>query len=180
MEFLEHNRRSIRLKDYDYSENGYYYVTICTKNREEYFGKIINRKMHYSQIGEIVCKEWIRTEQIRENIKMDKFVVMPDHLHGIVIIENGIHVGAYCNTPLQTNKFRSPSNNLGAIIMGFKSSVKRWCNKNNFKHFQWQRNYYEHVIRDEKDLYEKRNYIINNPLKWKMNTNNMKTTCFLL
>ena len=72
MEFLEHNRRSIRLKNYDYSGNGYYYVTICTKDREEYFGKIINGKIFYSKIGEIACKEWIRTGQIRKNIKDEK------------------------------------------------------------------------------------------------------------
>ena len=138
-----HHRRSIRLQDYDYSQDGYYYITICTKNFVKYFGQIKNGKMELSKIGHIVCDEWIK-------------------------VCRGV-----CNTPLQTNnRFRSPSNNLGAIIRSFKSSVKRQCNKNNFPHFQWHRNYYEHIIRDEIELYIKRKYIINNPLKWHLDKNN--------
>ena len=176
-----YHRRSIRLQDYDYSQDGYYCITICTKNFVEYFGQIKNGKMELSKIGHIVCDEWIKTPQIRQNVQLDEWIVMPNHFHAIVVIENDNAigpVGAYCNTPLQTNnRFRSPSNNLGAIIRSFKSAVKRWCNKNNCPHFQWHRNYYERIIRDETELYIKRKYIINNPLKWHLDRNNAKFLC---
>lgn len=80
--------KSIRLKHWDYSKDGAYYVTICTKNRECVFGNIINQKMQLSEIGEIVSNEWIKTEQMRTYVQLDNFVVMPNHLHGIIIIEN--------------------------------------------------------------------------------------------
>ena len=162
-----HHRRSIRLKEYDYSQEGYYYITICTKNKIEYFGKIVNGKMKLSDIGKIVCDEWIKTEQIRKNIKLDVWIVMPNHFHGIIIINNEIvmsHVGACRGMPLQ--RFAKPiSNSLPMIVNHFKSAVKRWCNKNHFEYFEWQHNYYEHVVRNEKELNHKRQYIINNPLQ---------------
>jgi len=178
-----HNRRSIRLQEYDYSQNGYYYVTICTENFIKYFGEIKNGKMELSKIGEIVCDEWTKTEQIRQNVHLDEWVVMPNHFHAIVIIENDnvmSNVGAYCNTPLHgKNQFKSPSNNLGSIIRSFKFAVKRWCNKNGFEYFQWQRNYFERIIRNEIELYIKRRYIINNPIKWEFDKNNLGWIYFL-
>ena len=172
----EHHRRSIRLQEYDYSQNGYYYVTICTQNHEHYFGKIVNGKMRLNKIGGIVCDEWIKTGQIRKNVDLDTWVVMPNHFHAIVIIENDNvigPVGACRGMPLQ--QFAKPqSKSLSMIVNHFKSAVKRWCNKNGFEYFQWQRNYYEHIIRNETELYIKRRYIINNPMKWELDKNNLK------
>ena len=169
-----HHRRSIRLKEYDYSQEGYYYITICTKNKIEYFGKIVNGKMELSKIGGIVCDEWIKTKQIRKNVKLDAWVVMPNHFHGIVIIDDEIvisHVGTCRGMPLQ--QFAKPiSNSLPMIVNHFKSAVKRWCNKNGHEYFQWQRNYYEHVIHNEIALYKIRRYIINNPMQWHIDRNN--------
>jgi REP element-mobilizing transposase RayT len=86
--------QSTRLKDYDYSRAGFYFITICTKDRVNYFGKIIKRKMCLSEIGEIVEKEWKKTAEIRKNIKLDKFVIMPNHFHGILeILDNEINRG---------------------------------------------------------------------------------------
>ena len=171
-----HHRQSIRLKDYDYSQYGYYYITICTKNRKCYFGQITNGKMELSQIGEIVCHEWIKTPQIRKNIKLDKWIVMPDHFHAIVVIENDNvvdHVGACRGMPLQ--QFSQPkSQSLSMIINHFKSAVKRWCNKNDFEYFQWQTRFYESIIRNKKQLNAIREYIINNPLKWELDRNYRK------
>ncbi len=79
--------KSARLKDWDYSQEGYYYITICTKNREPFFGKIINNKVNLSEIGKIVEKEWLKTPQIRNNIQIDEFIIMPNHFHGILIID---------------------------------------------------------------------------------------------
>lgn len=168
-----HHRHSIRLKEYDYSQEGYYYVTICTKDRIEYFGKIKIGKMELSTIGEIAQNCWIEIPKHFDNVSLDTFVIMPNHLHGIVVIENngiGI-VGACHGMPLQ--QFAKPkSRSLSMIINHFKSAAKRWCNKNNFEHFQWQRNYYEHVIRNEIELNTIREYIINNPVKWEFDKMN--------
>ena len=179
MSELFHDRykiESIRLKHWDYSSDGAYFITICTKDRIEYFGEIINGKMKLSGIGKIVYDEWIKTEQIRQNVHLDEWVVMPNHFHAIVIIENDNvigPVGACRGMPLQ--QFAKPqSKSLSMIVNHFKSAVKRWCNKNGFEYFQWQRNYYEHIIRNETELYIKRRYIINNPMKWELDKNNLK------
>ncbi len=160
----KYNRRSIRLLGYDYTQEGFYFITICTYKHKCLFGKIKDGKMHLSKYGKIVKDEWIKTETIRQNIKIDKFVIMPNHIHGIIVIEES--VGAYCDTPLQ--KFKSPSNTIGAIIRGFKSAVTKQINKihNTSGIPVWQRNYYEHIIRDEQDYWRIAEYIQNNPLRW--------------
>ena len=162
----KYNRRSIRLRGYDYTQEGFYFVTICTYKRKCLFGKIKDGKIHLNKYGEIVKDEWIKTEKIRKNIKIDKFVIMPNHIHGIIIIEKSI-VRAYCNTPVQRT-FKSPSNTIGAIIRGFKSAVTNRINRIRKSPgiSVWQRNYYEHIIRNEKDYLRIVEYIQNNPLKW--------------
>lgn len=167
--------KSIRLKGWDYSENGYYYITVCTKNRECVFGDIVNGKMKLSKIGEIVAEEWIKTGQLRKYILLDEWVVMPNHFHGIVVIENDNVVGnVETRRGVSLQRFgRSISKSLPMIINHFKSAVKRWCNKNDYDHFQWQPNYYEHIIRNENELNCIREYIINNPLKWSLDRNNL-------
>jgi len=151
------NRRSLRLREYDYSQEGAYFVTVCTYKKRMIFTDI--------RIKRIVEKEWLKTPIVRPYITLDEFVVMPNHLHGIIIINH--HVGAYGHTPLR-GVFRSPSKSLGAIIRGFKASSKIKINefRNAPKEPVWQRNYYDHVIRNEADLSEKRKYIIDNPAKW--------------
>lgn len=169
-----HNRQSIRLKEYDYSRNGYYFVTICVKNMECLLGKIKNGEMVLSEIGQIVHKYWYEIPKHFNNVSIDVFVVMPNHFHGIVVIDDYnvmFNVGARHGVPLQ--RFgTSISKSLPMIVNHFKSAVKRWCNKNDHEHFQWQRNYHERIIRNEKELYFKRKYILNNPLKWDLDRNN--------
>ena len=99
---MPYHRRSIRLPGFDYSQNGYYFVTICTHNRDYLFGQIENGAMKLNNIGKIVQRQWLQTPNIRKYIGLDIFVVMPNHFHAVVIINNIItnHVGAYCNTPL--------------------------------------------------------------------------------
>lgn len=96
--FVQH-RQSIRLRGYDYTQPGEYFVTICTSERERLFGEIENEEIRLSDIGRIVREEWLRTPLVRSNVQLDKFVVMPDHLHGIIVIlaeRNGATVGANC------------------------------------------------------------------------------------
>jgi len=166
-----HHRRSIRLKQYDYSQIGVYFVTICTYHRDCLFGKIINGEIILNEIGLLVQNEWVKTEKIRDNILIDVYLVMPNHLHGIIMINN---VGAYSHTPLQ-NVFRSTSKTIGAIIRGFKSTTTKQINQYRQNPYLpvWQRNYYEHIIRNEDELSHIREYILNNPLQWEYDRENI-------
>ncbi|MCJ7496524.1 MAG: hypothetical protein MUO78_00070 [candidate division Zixibacteria bacterium] len=106
---------SARLKDWDYSRYGYYFVTVCTKNKEHFLGDIIGDKMQLSEIGEIVAEEWQNSEKIRDYVKLDEWVIMPNHLHGIVIIQNENNVETHGPASLQKA-------NLSNVIRGFKSA----------------------------------------------------------
>jgi putative transposase len=170
-----HHRGSIRLKEYDYSQPGGYFVTLCTHRRECILGDIADGNVQLNQFGEIVKEEWLRTEQIRPEITMDEFMVMPNHMHGIIMIRNdipNISVGAYRRTPKDRAHINAPlrrePKTLGSIIAGFKSVVTHRINLLRKTPLTpiWQRNYYEHVIRDEENLNRIRQYIIDNPVKW--------------
>ena len=182
-----HHRKSIRLKGFDYSQGGYYFVTICTHNREHLFGEIADGVIKLNKYGKIVKEELLRTEEIRQNIKIDYFVIMPNHIHLILIIKEQYLnyydvVGVHCNEPLQQNPYnnnepllqntekfgKSTKNSLSTIIKLLKSTITKQINdiRNSPGLPIWQRNYYEHIIRNEKELYEIRKYIDNNPLNW--------------
>ena len=148
---------SIRLREYDYYQTGWYYVIICAYNKKCLFGRITNGKMVSNEFGKIVYEEWLRTKEIRRNIDLNYYIIMPNHIHGIIIIENKIlnnDVGAIrrVTSTLQPNS-------LGAIIGQFKSIVTKRINriKNTLGSTVWQRNYYEHILRNEMDLYSTRN-----------------------
>ena len=158
-----HHRRSIRLQGYDYSQTGIYFVTICTHQRQCLFGEIRNGKMILNQIGKIVSQEWLKSAEIRQEITLDEWIIMPNHLHGIVVINNKLGASL---APLQEDQ-RKPKS-LSSFIGGFKSSVtkriKTICEHSN--PVIWQRNYYEIIVRDEKQLNQIRQYMINNPQAW--------------
>ncbi|MBM4462743.1 MAG: transposase [Chloroflexi bacterium] len=158
------HRRSVRLKGYDYAQEGAYFVTICTRDRECMFGDEHNGEIRLNQYGLIVREEWLRTAELRENAKLEACVVMPNHLHGIIAITNRRGVSPYA----PTGTLRSPSHTLGAIVRGFKSASTKLINET--RHTPgtpvWQRNYYEHVIRDEDDLQRIQQYILDNPAHW--------------
>jgi REP element-mobilizing transposase RayT len=163
---MERNRKSVRIKDYDYSQPGAYFVTICTRNRECMFGEIIDGEMVLNRFGIIVNEEWLRTAILRvwETVEIDTYIIMPNHVHGIVVINHGRGVLQYAPTGM----LRSPSQTIGAIIRGFKSASTKRINlsRNTPGNPVWQRNYYEHVIRDEDDLNRIRQYIFENPAHW--------------
>lgn len=95
----KHNRQSIRLKGYDYSSPGFYFVTICVADKYHLFGNIIEKKIVTNEYGKIAKEEWLRTENLRDNVRLDEFAIMPNHVHGIIqLIGNGSR--GYCNTPL--------------------------------------------------------------------------------
>ena len=162
-----HHRRSIRLKGYDYAQEGAYFVTLCSHRRELLFGEIIKERIRLSEMGEIVRDEWLRTMEVRKNVDMDAFIVMPDHLHGIILITDQLVRATRRVAPTRRGpELRSGS--LGAIIGQFKSVSAKRVNKyrRTSGNAVWQRNYYEHIIRDEGDLNRIRGYILNNPLQW--------------
>ncbi len=163
-----HLRKSIRLKGYDYSQAGLYFITICTQERKHFFGKIENGKIILNGFGKVAEEEWIKTAEIRKNILLHEYVVMPNHFHGIVEITHKIS----CADEID-NKFKLPSNNIGAIVRGFKAAVCRGVLQYARTDTQyartdkiWHRNYWEHIIRNGNEYNRISDYIKNNPSKW--------------
>jgi len=111
-ESITYHRRSIRLKGYDTTSAGAYFVTICTQKRECLFGHVVDEEIHINEMGAIVQTEWIRTLEIRNNVLIDEFMIMPNHLHGILFLREWDDVGAHCNVPLpdtrQIEQFGNP------------------------------------------------------------------------
>ncbi|WP_440617030.1 transposase [Cysteiniphilum sp. 6C5] len=180
----KHHRHTVRLKGYDYAQKGAYFVTICTHDKACIFGEIVDDKMMLNEMGTIVYNEWLNTSALRSNIHCDVFVVMPNHIHGIIVInESGQPQGRmqsygrmqYAPTEgMLQAKLQSPSQTLGAIVRGFKAAVTKQINalKQVSGENIWQRNYYEHIIRDENDYNRICEYIENNPQKWALDSLN--------
>ena len=169
----KHRRRSIRLKDFDYSQAGAYFVTICTYNKKCLFGKVISGEMQPNECGRVIEEEWLKTAEIRKNVELDVFVVMPNHFHGILVIEDKCR-GTVHRAPTLEQFAKPTSGSLPTIVRYFKSAVTRRINDLRGTSYTpvWQRNYYEHVIRNEDDLNEIREYIANNPVKWGLDSDN--------
>jgi putative transposase len=169
----KHQRRSIRLKDYDYSQAGAYFIAICTYNKECVLGNVVDGEMVLNEYGHAIEEEWMRTADIRNNVALDVFVVMPNHFHGILVIEDKCR-GTVHRAPTLEQFAKPTSGSLPTIVRYFKSAVTRRINDLRGTPYTpvWQRNYYEHVIRDEDDLNEIRKYIANNPLKWDLDREN--------
>ncbi len=179
---LKHHRRSIRLKGYDYSSPSEYYITICTKNRECVFGVIEGGKMILNDAGKIAEQCWLEIPDHYPGIELDVFVIMPNHIHGIIVI-------AFCNAEMSSvgaqdfeplhdsprypeNKFQKTiPRSIGSIVRGYKTGVTIWFRKNTDVYSVWQRNYYERIIRNDTELNNIREYIINNPANWKNDDN---------
>ncbi len=179
-------RHSIRLKNYDYSQSGLYYITICTQGRIELFGKIVENKIILNDAGKMIEKIWLKIPKIFPNARLHEYIIMPNHFHAIVeIIE--LSVGAESisarNINIKTKRLDMESIppkgkiiekvSLPKIVQTFKryTTVEyiKMVKQNllpPFKKRIWQRNYYEHIIRDEKDYLKIAEYIISNPLKW--------------
>lgn len=204
-----HKRRSTRLQGYDYSQNGAYFITICTHERQCLFGEVIETGrgvlpyaqtyhdgvLPYAQnefptesdkicmlneFGRIAHDELGKTAKLRIDFAVDCFVVMPNHIHAIVVIDRDIgaygNTRAYSNTPLRVNNgFRSPSDNLGAMVRGYKSTVTKQINllrsqNGSVPQPVWQRSYHEHIIRNQKAYEMIADYILHNPESWEKDT----------
>ncbi len=158
-----HHRETIRLKNYDYARNGAYFVTICAKEREPLFGEITDGRMIVNPIGEIVESVWNELIDHYGDIALDAFVVMPNHIHGIIVLSDSDWAGFKPAPTIKTKR-----HGLSEIIRGFKTFSSRSINayRNTTGAPVWQRNYYERVIRNQTELNQTRQYIMDNPTKW--------------
>lgn len=191
---MNKERKHIRLRNYDYSSDGLYFITICTKDRENFFGEIQNEQMILNEPGKIAEEYLNEIPNHFSQVEMDEFIVMPNHVHCILILDKP-HVGTQHvvspsdnDAPVGTshvmslqpqpqyNQFSKPiPGSVSVIIQQFKSSVKRWCNKNGHEYFQWQSRFHDHIIRDAESYERIKNYIINNPTNW--NADSLKNQC---
>jgi len=169
-----HNRRSIRLSAYDYSKTGMYFVTACTQNHECLFGNVIEGKMRLSEIGRVVESIWNEISLHFPQVELDEFVIMPNHVHGIIGIGTSQKIGAgrkiapSFSTLPSSMTVASSAPALGKIMRSFKSRSAIAANKLPGRTSKplWQRNYWERVIRHDEELHDIREYISNNPLQW--------------
>lgn len=155
---------SARLKEWDYSNPWWYYVTINTKNHIHHFGKIENEKMILNDLGMVVEKCWNNLPIHFINVELDYFVIMSNHIHGIVIINSAVETR-------QSSSLQNKLITLSNIVGSFKSAVSKQAHENSFNNFSWQPRFYDRIIRNEKELYNIRKYIEQNPLKWEFEKN---------
>lgn len=180
-----HHRKSIRLKGYDYAQAGLYFITLCVQDRKPLFGEIQKGKLKLNIFGKLAKEEWENTAEIRKNISLGEFIIMPNHFHAILQIDFQIN-----KKEKNIGKFYSPSQTIGAIIRGYKGAttkkIKELIRSTGELQFAptaptaptapkkiidlnksiWQRNYYEHIIQTDKAYQNISNYIIKNPEKW--------------
>jgi putative transposase len=170
----KHHRRSIRLKGYDYTQPGAYYITLCTKARQCLFGDVVKGEMRLNSLGYIASTCWQEIPHHFPHVELDAFVIMPNHLHGILVISDtwGGATRASPLHPTHTLPLRHPCGpipkSVGAIVGSYKSAVSKQinviCNTKGIS--IWQRNYYEHINRNQESLDNIRQYIQENPWCW--------------
>lgn len=172
---------SARLQKWDYSNNGAYFITICTQNRHHFFGYIQNQEMQLSEIGKLAEKFWYEIPNHFSMIELGNFVVMPNHVHGILIIdkpndESFVETRQCLVSTVETNSIIGSSrfqnqgkNTISSIVGSYKSIVTKMSRQIN-PNFAWQSRFYDHIIRNSKSFDTIQNYIEQNPLKWKEDT----------
>src|SRR5687768_10734983 len=173
----KHHRRSIRLPEYDYSQAGAYYVTIVAWHRECLFGEVVDREMKLTKFGFVADQQWKKLTNRFPNIELGAFVIMPNHMHGIIVITDSRGTAGNPNDLDGESSRRAPTRegfqkpvmgSIPTIIRSYKSAVAYRINL--MRKTQgipiWQRNYYEHIIRNERDLQNKTDYIEANPMLW--------------
>jgi len=173
-----HHRRSIRLKGYDYTQSGAYFITFCAYQRMHVFGEVVDGEMVLNETGKIAREEWFKTAEIRPYVKLyeDEFVLMPNHGHGIIWIDDDWARQRRAPTET-TEKFGKPvKGSIPTIVRAYKSAVTHAVNaaENQRGAVLWQKNYYEHVIRNERELNNIGWYIVNNPLNWQLDRDNFQ------
>jgi putative transposase len=168
----KHHRRSLRIRGYDYSQGGVYFVTICTRDREYLFGEVVDGEMQLNNVGQMARGVWEELPERFSSVRLDAFIVMPNHVHGIIV------VGAQFIAPqvVPLDRFRKGAINraptLGEIVRTYKTVSTREIRRIVNPGFAWQRNYYEHVVREEESLNRIRQYVADNPARWAFDSEN--------
>jgi|SRR5690554_399091 len=156
-------RKNIRLEGYDYATNGYYFVTINFREFRHVFGNIENKVMYLSPLGEIIVEEWEFTGELRQNVKLHEYVVMPNHFHAIIEITYSRNKN---NIP---GEFKASKHTLSSIIRAFKASVTKRnieMNPGDTKSV-WHNRFHDRIIRNNRELQNKKRYVLNNVKDWK-------------
>ena len=161
--------KQYRLFGYDYSQQGAYFITIVTKDRQHFFGEISNHEIHYSPIGEYVKHNFSEISNRVDYLYIDNWVIMPNHLHLIVVITNQKedYMQITGLSPLNSKSISSFVNHL-------KGNIKRWCSENDFSYFSWQARFHDRIIRDANEYNRISKYIDNNILNWENDDENLK------
>ncbi|MBI1820712.1 MAG: transposase [Nitrospirae bacterium] len=179
-----HKRHSLRLKGFDYAQTGAYFITICTQNRECLFGKVVNDQRHLNDAGEMILTSWNELPRHYPGVDVDQFVVMPNHVHGIIILTVG--AGPRACPELHIKKRQPEEISPALSLLSLSDIIQRFKSLTTTHYLQgviqtgwppfhkklWQRNYYEHVIRNEESLNRIRQYIHDNPLNWNIDEEN--------
>jgi len=168
------NRKSIRLKNWDYTQEGYYFITICAYQKKCVFSRIENDSIILNEWGRIIQHCLLNVPEHFKHVQMDSFIIMPNHIHFILIIGSTCR-GTACRAPT-VEKFGIPiTGSLPTVIRSFKSAVTKQIKELHHSPdlIIWQRNYYDHIIRNEQSLNEIRTYINNNPSQWSMDKYNL-------
>ena len=175
--FNNHSRRSIRLRGFDYSSDGAYFLTICVRNRECLLGEIHDRQMILNSYGEIVKNIWENLPNQVSEINLDEYIIMPNHFHAILFIEKSFDSAKFYND-LDVNEPKDRRKMLLPKVVGrFKMLTAKMINQSQeIGGVFWQRNYYENIIRSEEDCQKIRGYIIDNPMRWEMDEHYSNST----
>jgi putative transposase len=170
----DQRRKQIRLLHYDYGNAGLYYVTICTHDRKRFLSRIVGSEIQLTPYGEIVEQELQRTSEIHQHTEVFDYVIMPNHIHFVLLIENPIPRGLPKGPSTLRGFHETQIGSMPIIVRNFKAAVTSRIRKtaNLLDAKIWQRGFYEHVIRNEKDLTRIREYIQNNPLLWHLDAEN--------
>ncbi len=173
----QHRIETTRLPGWDYRNGGWYFITICTKDGWTFFGDVVDDFVRLSALGGAAQQFWLEIPEHIPTVAIDVFVVMPNHIHGILAIEprSAPVVETLHATSLQAQAMSAmapKAGSLGAIVRSYKSAVTNWAKQNGFVDFAWQPRYWDHVIRDERSLHAIRQYISDNPLRWALDREN--------
>jgi REP element-mobilizing transposase RayT len=171
---------STRLRGWDYSSAGFYFVTVCTKDKHPYFGSIEDGEVKFSSIGEFADRFWIEIPRHFSSVEIDEYVVMPNHVHGIVVIRSidmsRVETPHVASLPEEGSRQFGPlkPGSLSKIIQGYKAAVTRQVRLMGKQDFAWQPRFYDHIIRNDEELRRIRIYIRENPFKWELDEYNLE------
>ncbi len=167
MERWKHSygRHSIRLKDYDYRSQGLYFITICTYKKISFFGQVTGGMLELNEYGRMTARLWQALPGYFPDVALDTYIIMPNHLHGIIAITQEISSVLPAHPPGSDAPLPPNAGSLGQIIRAFKARTTRHLRQRGLEEFAWHRNYYEHIIRGPRDLERIRRYIMTNPAR---------------